>query len=190
MRVILFFLFTNLLFSQEIIFNEVLSSSSSYIDEDGDSSDWIELYNSSDNSVNLGNYYLSDDENNITKWKFPNITINPKSYILIYCSGKNKSNSELHTNFKISSAGESIYLNNSTTNLNKITVPKLNSDISYGKSIINNNYVYYSSPTPNEKNSESEFFGIIQSVVEFSDNGGVLNNSIASFKSCSVKCFL
>jgi hypothetical protein len=178
MRIILFFLFTNLLFGQEIIFNEVLSSSSSFIDEDGDSSDWIELYNSSDNSVNLGNYYLSDDENNITKWKFPNITINPNSYILIYCSGKNKSNNELHTNFKISSAGESIYLNNSTTNLTKITVPKLNSDISYGKSIINNNYVYYSSPTPNEKNSESEFFGIIQSVVEFSDNGGVLNNSI------------
>ena len=87
MRLIFFFLFANLLFSQEIILNEVLSSSSSYLDEDGDSSDWIELYNSSDNSVNLGNYYLSDDENNITKWKFPNITINPNSYILIYCSG-------------------------------------------------------------------------------------------------------
>ena len=49
-------------FSQGIVINEIMSSNTTTIyDEEGDASDWIELYNNGANQVNLVGYYLSDD---------------------------------------------------------------------------------------------------------------------------------
>ena len=180
MRTFLFLLLScNLIFSQNIIINEVLTSSTSFIDEDNEASDWIELFNQSNNLINLEGFYLSDDENNLTKWQFPNLSLNPNSYLLIYCSGKDKKSNEIHTNFKISSNGEVIFLSNKSGELiSRLDVPKLINDISYGKSILNENYVYYTNPTPKLKNSNDEFLGIVDSKITFSNNGGILQNSI------------
>ena len=174
MRTFLFLLLScNLIFSQNIIINEVLTSSTSFIDEDNEASDWIELFNQSNNLINLEGFYLSDDENNLTKWQFPNLSLNPNSYLLIYCSGKDKKSNEIHTNFKISSNGEVIFLSNKSGELiSRLDVPKLINDISYGKSILNENYVYYTNPTPKLKNSNDEFLGIVDSKITFSNNGG------------------
>ncbi|MCO5234576.1 MAG: CotH kinase family protein [Chitinophagales bacterium] len=82
-------------------------------DEDGEYSDWIELYNTTDNPILLLGYHLSDDQAILEKWVFPDVTIQPKSYLLVFASGKDKNDStSLHTNFKISSSGEKIFLSN------------------------------------------------------------------------------
>ena len=123
--------------SQSISINEVMSSNLSKIaDEDGDYEDWIEFYNYGNTAINLENYSLSDDEETHLKWIFPNITIEPNSYLLIWASNKNKkfANNPLHTNFKLSSSGEEITLYNpSGAPVSTVSIDALISDNSYGR---------------------------------------------------------
>lgn len=59
-------------------------------DEDGDFVDWVEFYNDSDEPFSLAHLYFTDDKTNLRKWAFPNIVIEPRSYLVIYASGKDK----------------------------------------------------------------------------------------------------
>ena len=78
-----FIIFTCLI-GQIIQINEVVSSNQATIyDEDGDTPDWIELYNTSTNSVSIHNWGLSDDTDTPFKWRFPNVTLNSEQYLLI-----------------------------------------------------------------------------------------------------------
>ncbi|MDX1911668.1 MAG: CotH kinase family protein [Saprospiraceae bacterium] len=66
--------------------------------------DWIELYNSSASPVNISGYYLSDNEDNPTKWEFPNNTSVPANgFLYVWCSGRDLKDPQgrLHTNFKL-----------------------------------------------------------------------------------------
>ena len=120
----------------QIFINEIMSNNESCIsDIDGEYSDWIELYNNSDDTINLGNYLLSDNRNNLNKWSFPQTTISPGGTILIFASGKDLIiNSELHANFKLSSDGEPIYLsNNNGVLIDSIRAISLGEDDSYGR---------------------------------------------------------
>jgi len=83
----------SLLFTQSVVINEVMSSNTITIaDEDGDFPDWIELYNPTTQPVSLTNYSLSDDSLNPAKWKFAELLLQPKNYLLVYASGKDKKN--------------------------------------------------------------------------------------------------
>ena len=87
------FLFTLpiILFSQNLYLNEIVSSnSSSFYDEDGDSPDWIEIHNPSNNSINLLEFGLSDDYEDPYKWTFPSFTILPNEYSIILASDKDR----------------------------------------------------------------------------------------------------
>ncbi|PIQ10482.1 MAG: hypothetical protein COW71_02600 [Ignavibacteriales bacterium CG18_big_fil_WC_8_21_14_2_50_31_20] len=79
--------------SQRLKINEVSSSNSKIIvDDDGDYSDWFELYNNSTNNINLSNFYISDSKNDLKKWKFPNIDLATDSLLLVFASDKNRTN--------------------------------------------------------------------------------------------------
>lgn len=98
-QIVLYIVFNSLsfTFAQEIKINEVSSSNKNIIqDLDGEYSDWFELYNKSSNPINLSKYYISDDAENLTKWKCPNIEIEPDSVILIFASGKDRSETVSH----------------------------------------------------------------------------------------------
>ena len=147
--IIIFFLSVISVNGQSLIINEFLTNNGSTIqDEDGDFSDWIELYNTTNSTVNLLNYSLSDDINNLNKWVFPEITLLPHSYLLVFASNKNRlDTTELHTNFKISSSGEELYLsNNNGAIVDQTNSVYLSTDESYGRipdgdtswSVINN----------------------------------------------------
>jgi len=94
-----------------IVITEIMTSNNGAVaSEDGTVSDWIEIYNGNDYEVNLKNYGLSDDSSK-TKWAFPDITIKPKSYIVVYLSGQNKNG--LYANFKLNGNGsENLFLVN------------------------------------------------------------------------------
>ena len=63
--------------SQTVQINEVVPSNGSIIfDEDGETPDWIELFNFSDEIINLEGYSISDDAEELNKWIFPNINLN------------------------------------------------------------------------------------------------------------------
>ncbi|MEM7233837.1 MAG: chitobiase/beta-hexosaminidase C-terminal domain-containing protein, partial [Planctomycetota bacterium] len=75
----------------QIVINEVLASNRlTNTDEDGDSSDWVELYNSSDTPVQLAGFRLSEDAVGDNGWVFPDVVMAPDSYLLVWCSGKDR----------------------------------------------------------------------------------------------------
>jgi len=77
--------------SQNVVINEVMSSNFTAIqDEDGDFEDWFELYNTGSEPVNLNGYGLSDNKSNLFKWIFPDIILQPKEFLLIFASGKDR----------------------------------------------------------------------------------------------------
>ena len=96
---------------QGVKLNELMASNQTVIaDEDGDYEDWIELYNDSDGPVSLEGYSLSDDPGMPGKWEFPPIEIGPHEFLLVFASGKDRLGPQLHSNFKLSSAGEDLML--------------------------------------------------------------------------------
>jgi len=82
------------------------------LDEDGQSSDWIEIYNPAETTVNLAGWFLTDDADNLTKWEFPSVEIPARGFLLVFASGEDRSDpdSELHANFRLSGAGEFLAL--------------------------------------------------------------------------------
>ena len=173
---IIFTISYTIVFSQDIVINEFMSSNHNTIaDHKGKFSDWIELYNTSDSPINLKDYKLSDDIEDITKWSFPAVIMNPYSYLLVFASDKedNNDNDELHTNFKIKSSGEYIILSNSSNViLDSIPPTFLAKDKSYGL-LNDNNLGYLASPTPNSSNSGIHF----ESEITFSHNSGFYPDS-------------
>ena len=97
MRIRLFYILSFLplfhSFSQTIRINEAISSNSVFIDEDGDSPDWFELYNYGSQEISLNNWTVSDKDDNPDKWTFPDISISPNEYLLVWASGKDRGNS-------------------------------------------------------------------------------------------------
>lgn len=88
---VLTFLQTHNIAAQTIRINEVMASNRSVIaDEDGDFSDWIELYNYGTEAVHLEGWGLTDNATNLFKWTFPSATIQPGAYLLVWASGKDK----------------------------------------------------------------------------------------------------
>ncbi len=88
--------------------NEIVSSGSSLINEFGTAEDWIEIYNDSEDTFKSSGktFYLSDTLGNRLKYKMPAFTIKPKGFLVVFCDGNNTVATQIHTNFKLSSAGE------------------------------------------------------------------------------------
>jgi hypothetical protein len=86
------FLLTNTLLGQSTIsINEIMASNQSTIaDEDEEFADWIELYNYGDDQINMGGWGLTDNYERLFKWVFPNITIQPQEFLLVWASGKDR----------------------------------------------------------------------------------------------------
>ncbi|MFN0125542.1 MAG: lamin tail domain-containing protein, partial [Verrucomicrobiales bacterium] len=84
--------------------NEFLASNDTGLrDENGSREDWIELHNPLDTSVNLLGWRLTDDPEDPARWVFPNRTLAPGAYLVVFASGKNRAAAEgnLHTNFRL-----------------------------------------------------------------------------------------
>lgn len=169
--------------SVQLVINEVMASNGTTLaDEDGDFEDWIELYNSGNQPVNLNNFGLSDQVSNPMRWLFPNTYILPNQYLIVWASGKNRTalNQALHTNFSISSSGESILLSDQNGNLLD-AIPAVNhqTDIAYGRfPNASSNLVYLSNPTPNQQNT-GPAFDALSSPLTFSIPEGYYSENVS-----------
>ena len=88
---LIFILIFGFSYSQSIRINEVAASNSIFLDEDGDTPDWIELHNYGNSEISLNNWSLTDILDNDNPWTFPNITIDPNEYLLVWASNKDRS---------------------------------------------------------------------------------------------------
>lgn len=83
--------------AQSILINEVMASNdTTLLDEDGDSPDWIELYNSDSNSQSLAGFTLSDNPESPDKWAIPEIVMGAGEFLTIFASGKDRTLGAAH----------------------------------------------------------------------------------------------
>jgi spore coat protein CotH len=100
-----------------VVLNELCATNSSiWTDEQGQYEDWIELYNNTSSPISLNGYYMSDDNLDLTKWMFPDTTIAPYGFLIVWAD-KDVLDPGLHADFKLSAGGESVYLSDSFGNL-------------------------------------------------------------------------
>ena len=86
-----------------IVINEVMTSNGRTIrDLEDDYEDWIELNNPGKQNISLDSCALTDDKNQLGKWKFQDTTIQAGEYLIIFASGKDL---ERHCSFKLKSKG-------------------------------------------------------------------------------------
>ncbi|NLH18267.1 MAG: hypothetical protein GX455_16965, partial [Phycisphaerae bacterium] len=57
--------------------------------DDSDYPDWIEIRNTTAEAISLDGWFLTDDPDNLTKWKFPSgKQVNANGYFIVYASNK------------------------------------------------------------------------------------------------------
>ena len=87
------------------------------LDGEGESSDWIEIYNPEASSIDLAGYHLTDNPELPEKYTFPENTIIPGGgFLVVFASGQNDSSfidraGNRHTNFSLNGNGEYLALN-------------------------------------------------------------------------------
>lgn len=162
MKKILIFLFSVLLSgalfsdSQKILISEFMAiNSNSIVDENAEHSDWLELYNNTDSSIDLAGWYLSDDAKLLKKWQFPSVTIPKGGYLVVFASDKNRIDptKNLHTNFKLSGSGEFLAISEPDTTISHAyspLFPAQRQDVSFG--LYQGQSVYFSTATPGLEN--------------------------------------
>lgn len=91
-----------------IITEFVASNDSSLLDGNGSSSDWIEIFNAGDESVDLDDYTLIDNASNPASWEFPSRVLGAGEYLVVFASGDGVPDpvGNLHTDFGLSAGGE------------------------------------------------------------------------------------
>ena len=144
--------------AQSIVINEFMASNATTIaDDDGDFSDWIELFNPGSEAFDLTDCYLSDDADEPLRWRFPGGSVPPQGHLLVWASGKDRVSpgGELHTNFAISASGEPLLLSgpDGETRLDEVPAVTLPADISYGRLTDGAaSWVQFAIPTPGTAN--------------------------------------
>ncbi|MGF1564560.1 MAG: CotH kinase family protein [Flavobacteriales bacterium] len=99
------------LFGQTLAINEVVAANPGfYPDEDGDFVDYIELHNYGSASIDLNGYGLSDNPDQAFQWVFPNYTMSPGEFLVVFCSDKNRLTLPFHSNFRIAQGGEGVWV--------------------------------------------------------------------------------
>ena len=96
-----------------VLISEIMAANRSTLrDEDGECSDWIELYNTTSHDISLKGWHLTDQADNPTLWTFPEVSIPGHGYLVVFASSKNRASAgaELHANFSLDAGGEYLAL--------------------------------------------------------------------------------
>lgn len=138
------------------------SNTRTLADENGEYSDWIEIYNPNTSPINLNGWFLTDTTNNFSKWRFPPTNIAGGGFLVVFASEKNRRapGARLHTDFKLGADGEYLALVNpdGTTIVSEFrpNFPAQVPDVSYGFAQFGEppnltsgtNGVYFTGPSP------------------------------------------
>lgn len=163
-----------------LIINEVLADNKYGItDMYGNRSDWAELLNTTENPIVLSYYYLSDDPADPLKYRLPNISLLPGKYALVFLSGEEGNEAEIHAPFKLAE-GETLYLSClNGMGQDHIDIPEgILPNVSVGRNS-EDEVRYYSSPTPGAPNSS---YGL----ENYADAGGFNARGVYISEVCAV----
>ncbi len=124
--------------AQTPLINEFMASNATCIaDDDGDFSDWLELFNPGAADFDLTGCYLSDDAGTPLRWRFPQGVVPARGFLLVWASNKDRvgPSGALHTNFAIGAGGEPLLLTaaDGVTRLDETGPVALTADLSYSR---------------------------------------------------------
>ncbi len=142
-----------------VTISEFMASNQSVLaDDDGDFEDWIEVHNNALEPIDLKDWHLTDTSSNLTKWQFPDVTLAAREHLVVFASGKNRSDAvaTLHTNFKLQADGEYLALVQPAGIIEfeyAPEYPEQHADISYGLAADGQSFGYFSEPTPGQPNA-------------------------------------
>ena len=164
-----------------VLINEFLTSNGLGItDEDGETPDWIELYNATNVPVSLNGWTLSDNADLPAKWTFPDISIGPNAYLVVFASNMDRiptNGDNLHTNFILDPDGEYLALRNASGEVMPFSLfepeyPVQGRDVSYGSYPGESAFIYFDIPTPGGPNILGNRFGGFVDDTKFSVDRG------------------
>jgi hypothetical protein len=155
--------------------NEFLASNVStngLVDQFGNLSPWIELYNFGSNDVNLAGYSLTDDPTAPDNWVFPSVLLLAGQFLVVFADGLDLKavggSNQLHTSFALTAAGAYLGLFDDESPRVALTefaptYPPQRNDYSYGYDSTNQ-LKYFSVPTPGAPNGNSSIMGVVADV--------------------------
>ena len=142
-----------------LLINEFLAlNNSGIMDETGTFEDWVEIFNQGPVDAQLGGYFLTDNLDQPTCWAFPDTTLAAGEFLVVWCDS-DPEDGPLHTNFKLSAAGETIALlaplNMDNVVLDVRDFGPQSADISEGRQSDGSSiWVNFAVPTPGESNHD------------------------------------
>jgi len=159
-----------------------------------ESCDWIELYNPGPDGLTLDGWYLTDDEDNLKKFRLPRIGLGPGRYMIVYASDVQPEDSpsrwpywdgtNYHANFELDGEGEYLALvdphgyivheyKSYEYRRGKLGYPPQYTDYSYG--LYCGREQYFPNPTPGRGNTGG--YSEVAGEPVFSRPGGTFVNS-------------
>ena len=105
----------HLLAGNPLITEFMASNGGVLADGDGQSSDWIEIFNAADRTIDLAGYRLTDTRRDLQRWVFPSVRLEPGQYLVVFASSQDTPDyldaaGHLHTDFALASDGEYVAL--------------------------------------------------------------------------------
>ena len=183
-----------LLLSSSPVITEFMARNNGVLEDgDGKYSDWIEVHNPGDASLNLAGFRLTDRHDDPIRWTFPDIPLKPKQYLIVFASGQVEDNyvdsdGQLHANFALKAGGEYLALiAPDGTVLTEFgssseSYPPQRENISFGVAQESTNTTekvgYMTSPTPGGVNADNSgvFRGFLDDV-QLDRQGGFYDQS-------------
>lgn len=146
-------------FGSSVVISEILASNTKGLkDDDGDTSDWIELHNRGAEPVSLDGWCLTDDAHEPCRFRFPAVSIPARGYLLVFASGKNftSATEQLHTSFKLKATKDYLALARPSGSVahELAPYPDQKSDVSFGLTPTGKK-AYLRHTTPGAPNSEA-----------------------------------
>ena len=162
-----------------VYISEVMTANSTALEVAGQSPDWVEITNATGSSVSLSNYSLTNKPSATARYIFPDVTLEAGQSTLVYLTDDADTLGEEYKNqcaaFKGSSTGEVLYLYDAERScVDKVSVPALSADVSFGRDASRTGFFYYAESTPGKENTTTAYFGLCQEPA-FSHDGGVTN---------------
>ena len=140
--------------------NEIMTSNGGVLtDENGESSDWIEVSNISQSPVNLKGYVLARNSKAGNVFMFPDMTLEPQQSVIVFADShlSQEAGKELHAPFRLSSSGDVLMLfNQADVAIDTVNIPALAENTVYARTDAET-WAVSDMPTPGRMNTEEDY---------------------------------
>ncbi len=149
-------------------------------DEDGDTPDWIELYNGTAAMVSVAGWSLTDDAAMPMKWTLPaGTTLQPYEYRVVFASGKNRVAPQLHTNFQLAkTSGYLALVRPGGSIASAYTYGAQSEDVSFGIKGAALTAGFLATPTPGSANVGAQSANGPAPTIVFGAESGVFTSTV------------